>query len=74
MRYRRARRGIVHGSKSEREWELVPIFIMGKRYEVPSSLTIQKALEYADINWSVDADAGEGYAGPADGLPVSGKL
>jgi len=27
--------------------DLVPIFIMGKRYEVPSSLTIQKAMEYA---------------------------
>jgi len=27
--------------------ELVPIFIMGKRYDVPSSLTIQKAMEYA---------------------------
>ncbi|MCK5145194.1 4Fe-4S dicluster domain-containing protein [bacterium] len=27
--------------------ELVPIFFMGKCYEVPSSLTIQKALEYA---------------------------
>lgn len=27
--------------------ELVPIFIMGKRYEVPKSLTIQKAFEYA---------------------------
>lgn len=26
---------------------LVPIFIMGKRYDVPSSLTIQKATEYA---------------------------
>ncbi|MCD4701434.1 MAG: 4Fe-4S dicluster domain-containing protein [Candidatus Aegiribacteria sp.] len=26
---------------------LVPIYFMGKRYEVPSSLTIQKALEYA---------------------------
>jgi ferredoxin len=25
----------------------VPIFIMGKKYEVPDSLTIQKALEYA---------------------------
>ena len=25
----------------------VPIFIMGKRYDVPDSLTIQKALEYA---------------------------
>jgi heterodisulfide reductase subunit C len=27
--------------------ELVPVFIMGKRYEVPPSLTIQKAMEYA---------------------------
>ncbi len=26
---------------------LVPIFIMGKRYLVPDSLTIQKAMEYA---------------------------
>ena len=26
---------------------LVPIFIMGKKYEVPESLTIQKAMEYA---------------------------
>ena len=29
------------------EARLVPIFVMGKRYEVPASLTIQKALEYA---------------------------
>ena len=34
-------------SKTKGSEELVPIFIMGKRYEVPSSLTIQKALEYA---------------------------
>ena len=27
--------------------EMVPIFVMGKKYEVPNSLTIQKALEYA---------------------------
>jgi succinate dehydrogenase/fumarate reductase-like Fe-S protein len=27
--------------------EAIPVFIMGKRYEVPSSLTIMKALEYA---------------------------
>jgi heterodisulfide reductase subunit C len=26
---------------------LIPIFIMGKRYDVPNSLTIQKAMEYA---------------------------
>ena len=27
--------------------ELVPVFIMGKRYDVPASLTIMKAMEYA---------------------------
>ena len=26
---------------------LIPIFVMGKRYDVPNSLTIQKAMEYA---------------------------
>lgn len=26
---------------------LIPVFIMGKRYEVPDTLTIQKAMEYA---------------------------
>jgi heterodisulfide reductase subunit C len=36
----------MEAEKKERE-DLVPIFIMGKRYEVPSSLTIQKAMEYA---------------------------
>jgi len=35
-------------SKSrKKEDSLVPIYIMGKRYDVPSSLTIQKAMEYA---------------------------
>ena len=27
--------------------ELIPIYLMGKRYDVPPSLTIQKAMEYA---------------------------
>ena len=31
----------------EKREELVPIFIMGKRYEVAPSITIQKAMEYA---------------------------
>jgi len=30
-----------------KETGLIPIFIMGQKYEVPPSLTIQKALEYA---------------------------
>jgi heterodisulfide reductase subunit C len=33
--------------RSEETRTLVPIFIMGRRYEVPPSLTIQKAMEYA---------------------------
>jgi hypothetical protein len=34
-------------AETKERTDLVPIFIMGKRYDVPSSLTIQKALEYA---------------------------
>lgn len=34
-------------AKKEAAKDLIPIFVMGKRYEVPPSLTIQKALEYA---------------------------
>ncbi len=29
------------------KYELIPIYIMGKRYDVPSSLTIMKAMEWA---------------------------
>ena len=36
----------MEGKENKTE-ELVPVFVMGKRYEVPSSLTIQKAMEYA---------------------------
>ncbi len=32
---------------SQKADEMVPIFVMGKKYQVPASLTIQKALEYA---------------------------
>ena len=34
-------------SEAAARTDLVPIFIMGKRYMVPSTLTIQKAFEYA---------------------------
>jgi len=34
-------------SETNAHSELVPVYIMGKRYEVPDSLTIQKAMEYA---------------------------
>lgn len=35
------------GGEGTEEVPRVPLFIMGKRYEVPASLTIQKAFEYA---------------------------
>jgi succinate dehydrogenase/fumarate reductase-like Fe-S protein len=31
--------------------DLIPVFIMGKRYEVPETLTIQKAVEYAGYQY-----------------------
>jgi len=38
----------MNNSKDEEsKRNLVPVFLMGKRYEVPDSLTIQKAMEYA---------------------------
>ncbi len=37
----------LSSDKVEVREDLVPIYIMGQRYEVPASLTIQKALEYA---------------------------
>ena len=38
----------MNNSKDEEsKRNLVPIFVMGKRYDVPDSLTIQKAMEYA---------------------------
>jgi heterodisulfide reductase subunit C len=39
--------GDIQMRKPMIEESLVPIFVMGNRYEVPASLTIQKALEYA---------------------------
>jgi heterodisulfide reductase subunit C len=34
-------------TKTRTAGDTVPIFVMGKRFEVPSSLTVQKAMEYA---------------------------
>jgi len=47
-----SREGI--GTKSNdisRAVELIPIFVMGKRYEVPRTLTIMKAMEYAGFKF-----------------------
>lgn len=40
-------KNIAGTNAEERRPDLIPIFIMGKRYQVPSTMTIQKALEYA---------------------------
>jgi len=38
-------------TKTEVKVKLIPIFIMGKKYEVPDSLTIMKAIEYAGYKY-----------------------
>jgi succinate dehydrogenase/fumarate reductase-like Fe-S protein len=37
--------------KNEKKIKMIPIFIMGKRYEVPETLTIMKAMEYAGFKF-----------------------
>lgn len=43
--------------------ELIPIFIMGKRYEVPETLTIMKAMEYAGYKYIRGAGCRGGICG-----------
>ncbi|MBU8934777.1 MAG: 4Fe-4S dicluster domain-containing protein [candidate division Zixibacteria bacterium] len=38
-------------SSAKAETKMIPIYIMGKRYEVPESLTIMKAMEYAGYKY-----------------------
>ncbi|MFZ5981684.1 MAG: 4Fe-4S dicluster domain-containing protein [Candidatus Zixiibacteriota bacterium] len=38
-------------TKTEVKVKLIPIYIMGKKYEVPDSLTIMKAIEYAGYKY-----------------------
>jgi len=37
----------TEGKAAEVKAEMIPVYIMGKRYDVPESLTIMKAIEYA---------------------------
>lgn len=37
--------------KNEKKIKMIPVFIMGKRYEVPETLTIMKAMEYAGFKF-----------------------
>jgi succinate dehydrogenase/fumarate reductase-like Fe-S protein len=43
--------------------ELIPIYIMGKKYEVPSNLTIMKAMEYAGYRIVRGAGCRAGFCG-----------
>ena len=43
--------------------ELIPVYIMGKRYMVPSSLTIMKAMEYAGYQYTRGAGCRGGICG-----------
>lgn len=39
------------GSARDMSIKMIPIFVMGKRYEVPETLTIMKAMEYAGFKF-----------------------
>ncbi|MGA9350271.1 MAG: 4Fe-4S dicluster domain-containing protein [Anaerolineae bacterium] len=43
--------------------ELIPVYIMGKRYEVPPNLTIMKAIEYAGYRLVRGAGCRAGFCG-----------
>jgi succinate dehydrogenase/fumarate reductase-like Fe-S protein len=43
--------------------DLIPIYIMGKRYEVPASLTIMKAMEWAGYTLVRGAGCRSGFCG-----------
>jgi succinate dehydrogenase/fumarate reductase-like Fe-S protein len=43
--------------------QLIPVFIMGKRYDVPDSLTIMKAMEYAGYKYIRGAGCRGGICG-----------
>ncbi|MFR0949363.1 MAG: hypothetical protein ACLSFT_01520 [Ruminococcus callidus] len=43
--------------------QMVNVFVMGKKYEVPASLTIMKALEYAGYKLFAAAGCRNGFCG-----------
>ena len=45
------------------EMNLIPVYIMGKRYEVPSSLTVMKAIEYAGYKFIRGCGCRDGKCG-----------
>lgn len=53
----------IEGKTVKIEEKLVPIFIMGKKYDVPESLTIMKAMEYAGYKYVRGAGCRGGVCG-----------
>ena len=45
------------------EAKMIPIYVMGKRYEVPETLTIMKALEYAGYKFIRGCGCRDGKCG-----------
>ncbi|MCD6162256.1 MAG: 4Fe-4S dicluster domain-containing protein [candidate division Zixibacteria bacterium] len=50
-------------TKTSVEAKMIPIFIMGKKYEVPETLTIMKAMEYAGYKYIRGAGCRGGVCG-----------
>ena len=42
---------VAEEAKTSIQAKMIPIFIMGKKYEVPETLTIMKAMEYAGYKY-----------------------
>ncbi|MDP8208391.1 MAG: 4Fe-4S dicluster domain-containing protein [Candidatus Electryonea clarkiae] len=54
---------VVTEEVQEVKAEMVPVYIMGKRYDVPNSLTIMKAMEYAGYQYIRGAGCRGGVCG-----------
>ena len=45
--------------------EMVTVYLLGKKYSVPATLTIMDAMEYAGLSWCAAAAAAAAFAEPA---------
>ncbi len=55
--------GVSDETKTTVEAKLIPIYVMGKKYEVPETLTIMKAIEYAGYQYIRGAGCRGGICG-----------
>lgn len=54
---------MAENKETVREEQMVPIYIMGKKYNVPASLTIMKAIEYAGYQLKRGVGCRAGFCG-----------